>query len=85
MFMGLPVLNALGCWNVNRPLNTISLVQKDDRRMVYPSDTKVSNDRVYVLTNKLPHFIYGKLNYDEVNFRVWSNTIEGAVQGTQCA
>lgn len=84
MVMGLPNQNAVGCWNINKPLNTISIVHRDDQKMVYPSDVKVSNDRMYVLTNKLPRFFYGRLNYDEINFRVWSNTIGGAIQGTEC-
>lgn len=53
--------------------------------MIYPSDVKVSKDKIYMLTNTMPGFLYGHLNYDEINFRVWSNTIEGAIQGTRCA
>ncbi|CAG9832945.1 unnamed protein product [Diabrotica balteata] len=85
MFLGLVNQNALGCWNINKPLNTISVVQKDDAKMIYPCDVKVSNDKVYVLTNTMPEFLYGALNYDQINFRVWSNTISNAVAGTQCA
>ncbi|CAH1996583.1 unnamed protein product [Acanthoscelides obtectus] len=83
MFLGLVNENALGCVNMN--LMTAGVVQKDDQRMIYPSDVKVVKDRVYVLTNTMPEFLYGRLNYDEVNFRVWQNTVQEAVEGTKCA
>ncbi|XP_056633257.1 L-dopachrome tautomerase yellow-f2-like [Diorhabda sublineata] len=85
MFLGLVNQNALGCWNIKKPLDTISIVQKDDRKMIYPCDVKVYQDKVYLITNAMPEFLYGNLNYDEVNFRVWSNTVDDAVAGTQCA
>ncbi|CAH1116241.1 unnamed protein product [Phaedon cochleariae] len=85
MFLGLVNQNALACWNTNLPLSSISSVQRDDRKMIYPCDVKVHNDNIYVLTNAMPEFLYGRLNYDEVNFRVWSNTVEGAIQGTACS
>lgn len=85
MFLGLINQNALGCWKITKPLDTISIVQKDDQKMIYPSDVKVSNDKIYVLTNTMPGFLYGSLNYEDViNFRVWSNTIEGAIKETEC-
>lgn len=85
MFLALINQNALGCWKISNPLDTISVVQKDDQKMIYPSDVKISGDKIFVLTNTMPSFLYGRLNYDEVNFRVWSNSIEEAIQGTQCS
>ncbi|XP_030762920.1 L-dopachrome tautomerase yellow-f2-like [Sitophilus oryzae] len=84
MFLGLVNQNAVGCWNTNSNLNTISIVQKDDERMIYPSDVKVYGDKVYILTNTMPEFLYGRLDYDRVNFRVWSNDIHIAITGTRC-
>lgn len=84
MFLGLVNQNALGCWNIHNNINTISIVQKDDDRMIYPSDVKISGDRVYVLTNTMPEFLYGRLDYDKTNFRVWSNGVKSAIQGTMC-
>lgn len=84
MFLSLVNQNALGCWNTNRPLRTIGLVQKDDRKMIYPCDVKVYGDKVYLLTNTMPEFLYGKLNYNKKNFRVWSNDVMAATAGTSC-
>lgn len=78
--------NALRCWNTNKPFdpNNFDLVHKDDEKFVYPSDVKIHGDNVIVLTNKMPVFVYGKLNYDEVNFRVWIQDVSVAVSQTQC-
>ncbi|XP_066153350.1 L-dopachrome tautomerase yellow-f2-like [Euwallacea fornicatus] len=84
MFLGLVNQNAVGCWNVNNDLSTLSIVQKNDENMIYPSDVKVSGDKVYVLTNTMPEFLYGRLNYDIINFRVWANDVRSAIEGTKC-
>lgn len=84
MFLGLVNQNALGCWNIKKPLNTVSIVKKDDDKMIYPSDVKIVGNKVYVLTNTMPGFLYGMLDYDKINFRVWSNDVNSAVEGTAC-
>lgn len=84
MFLGLVNQNALACWNTATSLHDISLVQKDDRKMIYPCDVKVYKDKVYMLTNTMPEFLYGQLDYNEVNFRIWSNYVDEAVKGTKC-
>ncbi|XP_045476783.1 L-dopachrome tautomerase yellow-f2-like [Harmonia axyridis] len=85
LFLGLVNQNALACWNINSPLSDISVVQKDDRKMIYPCDLKVYNDNIYLLTNTMPGFLYGQLDYDIVNFRIWVQNVEQAIQGTRCA
>lgn len=85
MFLSLVNHNAIGCWNTMDPLDAISYVHRDDEKMIYPSDIKVVKNRIYALTNSMPVFIYGKLNYDEVNFRLWSNRVDAAIDGTLCA
>jgi hypothetical protein len=85
LFLGLVNQNALGCWRIGSPLRDISIVQKDDRKMIYPSDVKIRGDNVIVLTNTMPVFLYGTLDYDTVNFRVWVEAVDTAVMGTKCA
>lgn len=84
LFLGLVNKNALGCWNINTPLSDISLVHRSDEKMIYPSDVKIVEDKIVVLTNTMPVFLYGTLNYDQINFRVWVETVETAVRGTKC-
>ncbi|XP_076273325.1 L-dopachrome tautomerase yellow-f2-like [Rhynchophorus ferrugineus] len=85
MFLNFINQNAVGCWNTQKSLDTISIVHKDDTKMIYPADVKVSGDRVYVFTNQMPILTIDNLDNDDVNFRVWSNIVEDAVKDTNCA
>ncbi|XP_044759607.1 L-dopachrome tautomerase yellow-f2-like [Coccinella septempunctata] len=84
LLLGLVNQNALACWNINRPLTDVSIVQRDDEKMIYPCDLKVYNDNIYLLTNTMPGFLYGQLDYNIVNFRVWVQTVREAIKGTSC-
>lgn len=87
LFMDMINQNAVGCWNTNNPFdaNDVDIVQKDDQKMIYPCDLKIYKDDVIVISNKMPVFSYGSLNYDDVNFIVWMNNVNEAVKGTKCA
>lgn len=87
MFLNLVNQNAVGCWNTHQGARqeNFDVVQRDDNKMIYPCDLKISQDDVIVLTNTMPVFLYGRLNYDEINFRVWITNITEAVKGTACA
>lgn len=52
--------------------------------MIYPADLKIYKDELIILTNKMPVFDYSKLNYDEINFRVWIGNIPNIIRGTEC-
>lgn len=65
-------------------MRNFDIVQRDNNRMIYPCDVKVYRDDVILLTNSMPVFLYSRLNYDEVNFRVWMASVEEAVEGTYC-
>lgn len=87
LFMSLVNQNALGCWNTNKAFtpDNFDIVQKNDQKMIYPCDLKVYKDDVILLTNNMPIFLYSSLNYDEVNFRIWMNSVDAAVSSTKCS
>lgn len=41
-------------------------------------------NNLWVLTNTLPRFIYGKLDTNEYNFRIWRTNVFDAIRGTVC-
>lgn len=41
-------------------------------------------NNLWVLTNTLPRFIYGKLDTNEYNFRIWRTNVFDAIRGTKC-
>ncbi|XP_017782339.1 PREDICTED: L-dopachrome tautomerase yellow-f2-like [Nicrophorus vespilloides] len=86
LFLSLVNQNALGCWNTNIPFGkeNFHVIQRDDKKMIYPCDLKVYGDDLILLTNNMPIFLYSKLNYDETNFRVWFSSVANAISGTQC-
>lgn len=86
LFMNLVSQNAVGCWNTNHAFDKddFDIVQKDDKRMIYPSDLRIYKNDIIVLTCAMPVFLYGKLDYDETNFRVWMNSVEEAIKDTKC-
>lgn len=87
LFLGMVNQNALGCWNSNKEFKpeNFQIVLKDDDKMIYPCDVKIYKDDVIVLSNKMPRFLYGQLNYDETNFRIWMNNVQDAVKDTTCS
>ncbi|CAG9767088.1 unnamed protein product [Ceutorhynchus assimilis] len=84
LFMALVNQNSVGCWNINKGIETLSIIQRDDDQLIYPSDVRISGDRLYVLTNTMPRFLNGQLNYNDINFRVWSGDVKSAIRGTNC-
>lgn len=54
--------------------------------MLFPNDVKVDNEgNVWVLSDKLPVFMYSTLDYSDVNFRIMSAKVSDAIKGTACA
>ncbi|KAJ6628025.1 L-dopachrome tautomerase yellow-f2 [Pseudolycoriella hygida] len=79
--------NGLSCWNTATPLtpdNTALIIQNNES-MLYPADVNIDNDgNLWVLTNKLPRFVYGKLKNTEYNFRIWNAKVRDVIKGTVC-
>lgn len=87
-FFGLIDLNAIGCWNARvHPYhpNFLGVSDKDDVELVFPSDLKIDRGQdIWVISNKLPLFLYATLNYEDVNFRVFWAPAKSLVHGTPC-
>ncbi|XP_075989635.1 L-dopachrome tautomerase yellow-f2-like [Anticarsia gemmatalis] len=79
--------NALSCWNVNTPLNpqSVEVLASDEDKISYPADLHVTGDEVWIIANKLPRFIYSRLNPNEYNFFVYKANVQELISGTRCA
>lgn len=87
VFYGELARNAVGCWNSGEPFTADKhdVVLKDDVQMVYPSDLAVDNEGfVYVLSNRIPEFVYSRLDESAYNFRLWKGRASEIIQGTKC-
>ncbi|KAJ6625913.1 L-dopachrome tautomerase yellow-f2, partial [Pseudolycoriella hygida] len=66
--------NGVSCWNSYKPLHkgNIQLIDKDDVKMIYPVDLNIDRDGImWMVTNTMQRFIYGKLDPNTYNFRIW--------------
>ncbi|KAG4067352.1 hypothetical protein HA402_000343 [Bradysia odoriphaga] len=78
--------HGVSCWNTHKPCTPENNGLVDQNATInYPVDLNIDNeDNVWVLTNTLPKFIYGKLDTNEFNFRVWRTNVFEAIRGTVC-
>ncbi|XP_018334723.1 protein yellow [Agrilus planipennis] len=88
LFYALINLNAIACWKTTNPRYTMQSqgrVYMSNVTMVFPSDIKVdSDDNMWVLSNRLPTFMYKGFNASEVNFRLLTAPVKDAINGTAC-
>lgn len=78
--------DAIGCWNINKPFTPENqgLVDSDSDTLVFPNDLKVNDGQLYVLSDRMPLFIYGSLK-PEFNYRILTGKTEDIISGTPCA
>lgn len=88
LFYALPNLNALACWRITNPAYTIKSqgrVYMNAEEMVFPNDVKVDDQsRLWVLSDRLHKFMYDNLDYNDVNFRILTATVNDAIDHTAC-
>lgn len=79
--------NAIGCWHTSMPYEPQyhSVVDRDDVGLVFPADVKVDENRdVWVLSDRMPVFLITNLDYNDVNFRIYSAPLQTLIGGTVC-
>lgn len=88
LFYSLVNLNAVACWKTsNKEYNMESQgrIFMNNLTMIYPTDIKVDyNQNLWILSNRMPLWMYGKLNPAEVNFRIFSAPVVDAISHTAC-
>lgn len=79
--------NAVGCWHTSMPYspNFHGVVDRDDVGLIFPADVKIDENRdVWVLSDQMPTFLISNLDYNEVNFRIYSAPLTTLIGGTVC-
>lgn len=89
MFYNLVTRDSVGCWDSRKPYkrSNLGLVAQDEETLVFPNDLKIDQEKrqsVWVLSNKLPFYLYEGLDHDKINFRVLSAYVDEAVKNTIC-
>ncbi|XP_029044693.2 protein yellow isoform X1 [Osmia bicornis bicornis] len=88
LFYALTNKNAIACW---RPQNTFMIQQQDfiymdNVTMIFPNDLKIDqNGNIWVLSDRLPTFMYLRLDPEDYNFRILRGSTKNAIEGTVCS
>lgn len=88
LFYSLVNLNAVACWKTSNKeylMKNQGRIYMNEVTMVYPTDIKVDyNNNLWILSNRMPIWMYGSLDANEVNFRVFSAPVVDAISHTAC-
>lgn len=79
--------DGIGCWNSRKPYtpDTQGIIDSDSDALVFPNDLKIDrNGNLWVLSDRLPVFIYKKLNPNEFNYRILTGKVSELILGTPC-
>jgi len=80
--------DAVACWNPKKPLNpeNLGLVAEDKEGLIFTNDLKVDSEQnLFILSDKMPVFIYRQLDPKQVNYRIFKVNVADAIKGTPCA
>lgn len=79
--------DAIGCWNLNKTYNPDNqgLVDSDSVALIFPNDIKLDqNSNLWVLSDRLPIFLYSKLDKNDYNYRILKGKTTDLISGTPC-
>lgn len=80
--------DGIACWNTRKPYTEENqgLVDSDSDALVFPNDLKIDrNGTLWVLSDRLPSFIYKQLDPKQYNYRILRTKTSDIIQGTPCA
>ncbi|VEN35137.1 unnamed protein product [Callosobruchus maculatus] len=89
LFYNMVTRDSIGCWDSSKPYkrDNLGVVAQSSETLVFPNDIKIDQEErqsVWVLSNKLPFYLYETLDKDKVNFRIMSAFTDEAIEGTIC-
>ncbi|KAH8406403.1 hypothetical protein KR222_000114, partial [Zaprionus bogoriensis] len=82
----------IGCWDTRKPYirkNLASLVDEDNAMdlIQFPNDLKLDFDKeqsVWVMSNRLPIYLYSQLDYGDINFRILKADVNSLIANNIC-
>ncbi|XP_053968257.1 protein yellow-like [Anastrepha ludens] len=80
----------IGCWNTAKPYvrgNLALLLSNSQTLVQFPNDLKVDQEldqSVWVISNRLPIYLYDKLNNSDVNFRILRASVLEVIRNSVC-
>ncbi|KAH8300582.1 hypothetical protein KR044_010060, partial [Drosophila immigrans] len=82
----------IGCWDTAKPYtraNLGSLLDADNSTnpIQFPNDLKLDNKErqgVWVMSNRLPIYLYSQLDYGDINFRILRADVDDIIADSVC-
>ncbi|XP_037732274.1 protein yellow isoform X3 [Drosophila subpulchrella] len=80
----------IGCWDTSKPYTRAHLerlLENGSNLIQFPNDLKVDNEddqSLWIISNRLPIFLYSNLDYGEVNFRILKANVKKAISNGIC-
>lgn len=84
----------VACWNTANQYSTSNIKRVFETSagtnplIQFPNDIKVDREypvqNVWVISNRLPVYLYSQLNFTEINFRVLKGSVNQLISGTVC-
>lgn len=89
MFFNLIQQDAVGCWDIRKSYveKNLGIVEQNSTTLIFPNDLKLDqevNQGLWILSNRLPVYLYSQLNFNDVNFRIMRASVKDAIEGTIC-
>ncbi|XP_026470030.1 protein yellow-like [Ctenocephalides felis] len=78
---------SITCWNSAKPyiVSNLGLVDYDVEKLIFPDEIFIDSEKnVWILSNKMPQFLYKKLDPNEINYRILKVKVKDAISGTPC-
>ncbi|XP_020300223.1 protein yellow-like isoform X2 [Pseudomyrmex gracilis] len=89
MFFNMVTRDSVWCWDTRKeyiPQN-LGVIGTSNVSLVFPNDIKVDHEAeqsVWLISNRLPMYLYGTLNSGSINYRVFKANVKEAVRDTVC-
>lgn len=89
MYYNLVTKGQVGCWNSNQEYGPVTqgILPSSSVSISFPNDLKVDKEptqRIWMLSNSLHKYLYGKLNSTEINYRIMMAYTDDITKGTIC-
>lgn len=79
--------DSIQCWNSDTAYtpNTQGIVFSDSDALEFPNDIKIDdNGNIWILSDKMPRFLFSKLDSSKFNYRVLTGKVSDVIKGTAC-
>lgn len=89
MFFNMVTRDSVWCWDTRKEYipENLGVIGTSNISLVFPNDIKVDHEEeqsVWMISNRLPMYLYGNLDSSKINFRIFKAHVKDAVKDTIC-